>query len=578
MDTVSSEPLYIIDAIAPFFGSRYCKGRKTNWSKIPFPLLETNGNPDPRLFSQIIQDFRTYLSSVVAIGYNAISIDDVAHLCALPFYPDALNRKISAYQDLYKRLFDQAESLGVRVFVTTDVMFFNQFIDQRTEGTFRSTVHVFGGALRRLFARFPQIEGVIFRLGETDGLDVWDEFHSRILVRTPRQARTLIRSLLPVFEKNDKTMIVRTWTLGAFSIGDLMWNPKTYDAVFGRIHSDHLLVSMKFGDTDFYRFLQLNPLFFQDGPRKIIELQARREYEGFGELPSFVGYDYEHYRSRFSGTSQLAGIMVWCQTGGWSRFDRLSFLDGSSIWNELNAFVTLRVFRDAVSADQAIEKFAEERIAGKDPRLLVRLCKLSDALMKDLWYLPEFSSKQLYFRRVRIPPLLWVFWDTIVLNHTMRKIVRRMVVDRQEAIHNGYRALSMAREAGEIIEKLGVEYPTPRHLYDTYELIALVREYMLGPFTPELADRIAAHAHRYHETYPDSFRLEYDFSPLPPHKIIIETILRLSLRTSAPYRLIDRFVILKLTSWIYPIIRKWQKKRLPDFARSQAMGIGVLFE
>ncbi len=578
MSQHSTDQLYIIDAIAPFFSSRYCKGRKCNWSKIPFQLLETNGTPDARLFSQITRDFRAYVSRVADAGYTAISIDDVAHVCPMPFYPESLNHKISAYQHLYRTLFEQTKALGLRVFITTDVMFFNEFIEARTEGTYRSAFHLFGVALRRLFRSIPEIDGVIFRLGETDGLDVWDEFHSRILVRTPRQARAFIRSMLPAFEKNDKLMIVRTWTLGAFAIGDLMWNQKTFDAIFGKIHSDHLIVSMKYGDTDFFRHLKLNPLFFRNGVRKIIELQARREYEGFGEVPSFVGYDYEKYRNELRGSSQLAGIMVWCQTGGWSGFSRLSFLPGSSLWNELNAYVTLRIFKEDQTADSAVEDFSRRWLPEKAPGQLLRLCRLSDALIKDLWYLPEFSSKQLYFRRVRIPPLLWVFWDTIVLNHTMRKIVRRMVSNRQEAIHDGYRALRMAREAGEILRDLDITSPTPEFLYDTFQLLALSREYILGKFSEDLARRVSSFADTYHKTYPESFRLEYDFSPLPPRKRLIELILQLSLRTTPDYRLIDRLVTIKLTSWVYPIVRKWQKKRLPDFARSQAMGIGVLFE
>jgi hypothetical protein len=49
---------------------------------------------------------------------------------------------------------------------------------------------------------------------------------------------------------------------------------------------------LKYGDADFFRYLALNPLFFHGRQRKLIELLTRREDEGMGEYPSFVGWDY----------------------------------------------------------------------------------------------------------------------------------------------------------------------------------------------------------------------------------------------------------------------------------------------
>ena len=141
-------------------------------------------------------------------------------------------------------------------------------------------------------------------------------FKSRLVVHTPGQCRRFLKRVLPTFEKYDKTLIVRTWTLGAFPVGDLMWNRKTFDEVFGRIYSDNLIVSHKYGETDFFRYLNMNPLFFDSPVRQIMELQSRREYEGFGEFPSFVGHDYERYARYLSTCENVVGISVWCQTGG----------------------------------------------------------------------------------------------------------------------------------------------------------------------------------------------------------------------------------------------------------------------
>jgi hypothetical protein len=140
-----------------------------------------------------------------------------------------------------------------------------------------------------------------------------------------------VRSLLPLFERFDRLLIVRTWTLGAFEIGDLMWNELTFQSVFGGIESQNLVVSHKYGETDFFRYLNLNPLFYRGAHQKMVELQARREYEGFGEFSSFVGFEYERYARYLTDCDNVVGICVWCQTGGWSHFKRLTWLHRSSI-------------------------------------------------------------------------------------------------------------------------------------------------------------------------------------------------------------------------------------------------------
>jgi hypothetical protein len=147
--------------------------------------------------------------------------------------------------------------------------------------------------------------------------------------------------LLPVFEARDTVLIVRTWTLGAYPIGDLMWNRRTYDAVFGDVASRYLIVSLKYGDTDFFRYLDVNPLFFHGPQQKIVEFQCRREYEGMGEYPSFVGWLHARYLTALRERScNLVGMFA-IQAGGWAPFRRLAFCGDGSIWNELNTYATV---------------------------------------------------------------------------------------------------------------------------------------------------------------------------------------------------------------------------------------------
>ncbi len=570
------ERLYLIDALGPFFAA--CPdGGECNWSKVPFSSLETDGRLRAETADAIVAAFELFAQRVAALGYTAVTLDDLAHLAPHSFYPARLKTTIDDYRALYRRLFTIARTHGLDVFITTDVMFFNEAIERHTRGRDGAALRLLARTVRELFRGFSEVRGVVVRIGESDGIDVEGAFQSRLAIKTVRQCRRYIRSLLPLFERFDRLLVVRTWSLGAFEIGDVMWNPTTYRRVFGSIHSHSLIVSHKFGETDFFRYLNLNPLFFESGHRKIVELQTRREYEGFGEFPSFVGFDYERYARYLSECEEVTGIMVWCQTGGWTHLRRLTYLRDSSVWTELNTFVALRIFKEGMSAEEAAIAFAAQYLSRADPRELITLLRLADQVIKELWYIPEFAQHRMYFRRTRVPPLLWIFWDNIVINHTMRKVIRRFVHERKEAIHDGYRMLHKIRAMKEIGARFGIDGRYFDFQYDTFRILATAREYYLGPWDVEVARRIERLAAEYAGKYPEGFHVLCDFSPVRFKKWMIKTIFRLSLRSHPHYRLLDRYFLIRFASLIYPLVNWWQRRRLPDFAREQAMGIQVLF-
>jgi hypothetical protein len=301
--------LLLLDAIGPFF--RGYGRKRVNWSKIPFAHLERDGAVDQAKLASIRADFRRLCSHAVACGANALSLDDVAHLVPHPLYPAPLAAKIDAYRAEFGALFDIAADHGLRVFVTTDVLYSTPELDAVIGRSDRRAIELLAGACARLLDDFPQVGGVILRLGECDAKDVDDDFKSRLRIKTARQARRWLRALLPVFEARQRLLIVRTWTVGAYPIGDLIWHRGTFARVFDGLDSTALVISLKYGESDFFRYLPLNAHFFRSPHRKLVELQARREYEGCGEYPSFVGYDYERYRQALAGASNVRSA-AWC--------------------------------------------------------------------------------------------------------------------------------------------------------------------------------------------------------------------------------------------------------------------------
>lgn len=568
--------LFIIDGIAPFF--RGCEEKTINWSKVPFSHLEQEDGLDPERCMQIHSDFKVFCRKATEAGYNAITLDDLAHCCVFPFYPESLKSKIKAYRQLFRKLFDTAADYGMQVFITTDLMFFNKAIDRNIASKDSALRRFAAHACRQLFEIFPDTRGIVFRIGEADGMDVEGDFHSRLVIRRPSQARKMIQALLPVFEQFDRLLIFRTWSVGVGRVGDVIWNPDTFDKVFQGMESEHLIVSMKYGQSDFFRFLPLNRLFFRGSHRKLIELQARREYEGFGEFPSFIGGDYEKIRNQLVGQN-IAGISVWCQTGGWSGFRRLTWLDDNAVWNEINAFVTVRLFRDGITAAQAIQEYYRQHFPDSHWRPLQELLRLSDEVIKELLYIEDFASRRIFFRRLRVPPLVTVYWRHIVANHFMRKFMRCYVSDGWKTTEQGFHALGKIKRMEELAIRLGLPSGDFQFQYDTFAIIASIREYYFMEFSDEIARRLERLKATYEAKYEEPrYTVMLDFSRFPLRRAHLRLMLRLMFRGEHGYRLFDRIVTLRILTVLYPLLKRFNKKAVPDFATDSAMGIDSIFK
>lgn len=573
--------LFLIDSLSPFFEPLE-KDKEYNWSKVSFSSLEKDGELSREFQDVILKSFENYINKVKDLGYNSITIDELCRMVKFNFYNDLLVKKINSYSNFYKKLFSLIKKANLKIFVTTDIMFYNKdieyFIKRKKKN--KATTLLLKIAINQLFKLYPEVDGVIFRLGESDGLDVEGDFISNLFIKTPKQCRKLIRELIPIFEDREKTMIIRSWTLGAYSIGDLAWNRNTLDKVFKNIESDSLIISHKYGESDFFKYMNLNPLFYNSSLQQIVELQSRREYEGFGEFPCYIGSDYEKIKRYLDQAENIVGLSTWCQTGGWSHFTKLTFSENSSLWTEINTYVIPKIFKDNVSAKQAVYDYANENLDGDNGQLLYKMLRLSEKVFRELWYIPEMSSKRLYFRRSRIPTLLWIVWDNIIISHQLRRIIRPLILERKEAVVDGYRALKKIKKLSTYAMELGIDEDQFEYMYDTFNIIAHGREYYLGRWNPELQVKIEQLSKEYKLKYPKGFHIVKDFSIVHPRKWLIKTIFKLAIRTEPQYTIFDRLVLIKFSSIIYKLVKGRSKKnnRSDKLMNDQAMGIQVFFK
>jgi hypothetical protein len=70
-------------------------------------------------------------------------------------------------------------------------------------------------------------------------------------------------------------------------------DPEVYERILGGIYSDKLIISTKLTKGDFWNSVPYNPTLYSGRHKRIVELQARREFEAFNVIPNYVAPDYQ---------------------------------------------------------------------------------------------------------------------------------------------------------------------------------------------------------------------------------------------------------------------------------------------
>jgi hypothetical protein len=571
--------LFLIDAIGAFF--RGYEKQRINWSKIPFTHLAISG-PERRVqWDRIAYDLRHFAGEIKRLGYNAVTLDDLAHLAPHPLHEPEVRERISIFRQEFTTLFDLLKNeFGLKIFLTTDVIPSTAAITAKLETDASGWENYYHELVAGVLDSFPQLDGLIMRIGESDGNDVRDPIRTHLHLRSAKETNRFLKSLLPEFEARGKTLILRTWTVGAHKIGDLIWHRGTLATTLADIDSRAFVVSMKHGESDFFRYLPLNRAFFRVSQPTIIELQARREYEGAGEYPSFIGRDCERFARELKETPHLIGMSIWCQTGGWHRFRRLAFLEdaGKDDWIRLNTAVAIGIFKEGKSVEATIRDLMDPARAAA----VLELVGHADTVIHEILYIEDFARQKLFFRRVRIPPLLHVYWDSLFINHAVRKVLRHFVRDPERAVRGAEAAFSLFPRMIDLARQADLPVEDIEHMRDFFALVLLARRYYLLPYDELLTDEIRAAKRTYKERWPKSarqrYRVKLSFEPVKVTGRTLGIAAGLLLRRKRGYRLIDHLFTLNLLGLAFRAFRPSDKRAMPKFLRKSAMGVDSLFK
>jgi hypothetical protein len=444
-------------------------------------ILEEPPYIDAAAFQRVDLEWRSYVERMLAYGNNAIAVPlllelvdfDRLHLpdgssgAAVYGAQSPFRARHAAVRRHFEPLFEWTSQRGMQVYLDTDMLALTPPLSRhlQTRAPDASPLgidtsdpavwEVYRAGLEELFDELPSIQGLVIRFGEGGSLynsDGWP-YRSEMAVRNAESLQVMLRGLLPVFEARSKTLVLRSWTVGVGPLGRLHIDPRVYDTVLGDIDSPALVVSTKFTAGDFFSYLPLNPTLGGGRHRRVVELQAKPEFEGFGAFPNFLGEEHARaLRVLSSANPRIVGTYVLSQFGGPLRAGPRTLypLHGFWLWTDANVFVASRLAVDP-SADitELARTWARARF-GNDERIVDAitraLTRTRDAVLEG-FYIRSFAERGVRIPGLELPPLLWIFeWDMVGGWHSLLSIVYRSSRDDVDvAIEEGHAAAAVVR-------------------------------------------------------------------------------------------------------------------------------------
>jgi hypothetical protein len=425
---------------------------------------------DQGALRSVESDADTYFRHLIAEGYTAVAVpglleyltfSDVADGHAVYATADDHVARALAMRKSFGPIWQHAHDLGLKVLFRTDMLTLSTPLQSYLERRFGSLAterdefwQVYAAGMDELYRTMPYIGGVVIRIGEAGrvyDLPGWD-YYSQLGVTTVPAVRSMLRTFVAQAERADREVIFRTWSVGVGAVGAMHTDRASYHAVLDGIDSDHLIVSTKYTLGDFYSHLPFNDTLEIGSQRRIIELQSRREFEGFGALPNDLGDLYQQAIKRFlAANPRVEGIWTWTQDGGPWRAGPMTLELKTGFWQlyELNTALAVRLARDpdtdpaAVTADWARRWFSGD--AAVVSAVTTAMADSRRAITEGL-YVGPFAEQRVFALGLEPPPMMWIFeWDILTGDSGVLDLVYAVSRDHlDEALASGERAVSAA--------------------------------------------------------------------------------------------------------------------------------------
>jgi hypothetical protein len=214
--------------------------------------------------------------------------------------------------------------------------------------------------IEQSFSQFPQLDGLVVRIGETY---LQDAPYHQGSIQNKTNAETCIIPLMELLkevicEKLNKKLVFRTWM--SFD-EDLSLYNKVSSSVAPH---DNLYFGVKHCEGDFHRGSPFSKVLGQGRHKQIVEVQCAREYEGKGAFPNYVarnvidGFE-EHISRQENGlywnlrdiynSGLLSGVWTWTRGGGWEG----PYIK-NEIWCDMNAWIMAQWAKNPQSDEDSL--------------------------------------------------------------------------------------------------------------------------------------------------------------------------------------------------------------------------------
>ncbi|MGC4847233.1 hypothetical protein ACLQ3F_08350 [Micromonospora sp. DT15] len=432
---------------------------------------------DAGAVARIDTQFRQFVDHSVAQGFNGIVVPGFLEYVTFAkvgdgraVYPpgDPHVDRARAMVAAFGPVFRYAEDMGMRVFLLTDMLAVSPPLEAyltRTVGGLDVADprlwSVYQAGLAELFESMPFVDGLMVRVGEGGEVYAgtgWD-YSSRLAVTTEASVRAMLRALLDTAGPAGKEIIFRTWTVGVGAVGDLHTNPASYAQVLGGLDDPHLVVSTKYTLGDFYSHLPLNTTLLGGGHRRIVEFQARREFEAFGSLPNDLGpLHSQALRAFLAANPNVEGVWNWTQDGGPLRAGPMSLYLRAGFWQlyDLNTYAVGRLAWDPYADPAQVTADWAYRTFSGDPETVAAIGQAMalsrQAVTKGL-YIGPYADRSVRALGLEPPPMMWIFeWDIPTGDSAALDSIYAVTGDRvDEAIEEGTQAVVLARRMRDLV-------------------------------------------------------------------------------------------------------------------------------
>ncbi|EDM27259.1 hypothetical protein LNTAR_21205 [Lentisphaera araneosa HTCC2155] len=219
------------------------------------------------------------------------------------------------------------------------------------------------------FEQFPDLDGFLFRIGETY---LHDAPHHQGAIKDKDNTQETIIPLINLLReeicvKHKKKLIFRSWL-------SFDRDPEQYALINQEVEPhEYLTLAVKHSEDDFHRGTAFSRIIGQGRHPQIIEVQCSREYEGKAAHPNYIaagvingfeenlnqGLEIYSLKTFVDQTPELyAGVWTWCRGGGWN-----GPFAANKLWYELNAWVIATWAQNtSQSEEQVFERYCKEKL------------------------------------------------------------------------------------------------------------------------------------------------------------------------------------------------------------------------